>query len=78
MQVHTCTLTLADAVWEGQPVPGDQHTASAGRRKAARCAAAEARSDDPVDTFLSMILHVFVLPTMHDHVGELGLLDFGM
>lgn len=41
--MHTCTLTLADAVWEGQPVPGDQHVASAERRKFARVAAAEVR-----------------------------------
>lgn len=42
--VHTCTCTLADAMWEGQPVPGDRHTASAGRRKAAQRAAAEVQS----------------------------------
>jgi hypothetical protein len=45
VQVHTCILTLANAVWDGQPVPGDRHIASAGRRKAARCAAAEVMLD---------------------------------
>jgi hypothetical protein len=54
--VHTCTVTLADAVWEGQPVPGDQHAASAERRKVARVAAAEVWLPQVLATFLTQPL----------------------